>query len=72
MAPSERVKLVASVDRQTADLLTVMMEDQSIELSEAIRRMVLVGHMMYEEKANGRKITTANPDGSDPAEIVLF
>lgn len=72
MARGGTVKLVASVDRQTADLLSVMMEDQSIELAEAIRRMVLVGHMMYEEKANGRKIMTMNPDDSDPAEIILF
>lgn len=72
MARGGTVKLVASVDRQTADLLSVMMEDKSIELAEAIRRMVLVGHMMYEEKANGRKIMTMNPDDSDPAEIILF
>jgi uncharacterized tellurite resistance protein B-like protein len=72
MATSEYVRLVASVDQQTAEILRAMMLEQRIELAEAIRRMVLVGHMMYEEKANGRKITTTEPDGSDPAEIVLF
>jgi hypothetical protein len=60
------------VDGQTADILTKMMMDQDIEVAEAIRRMVLVGHMMYEEKANGRKIMTMNRDDSDPAEIILF
>jgi len=72
MARGGNVKLVASVDGQTADILTKMMMDQDIEVAEAIRRMVLVGHMMYEEKANGRKIMTMNRDDSDPAEIILF
>jgi len=72
MARGGTVKLVASVDAQTADMLTVMMARNDITLSEAIRRMVAVGHMMYEEKDKGRKIMTMNPDDSDPAEIILF
>jgi hypothetical protein len=72
MARGGAVKLVAAVDRQTADMLTVMMAGQDIELAEALRRLVAVGHMMYAEKANGRKIMTMEQDGSDPAEIVLF
>lgn len=72
MARGGSVKLVASVDRQTADILTKMMADNDIDVAEALRRMVAVGHMMYEEKSNGRKIMTMEPDDSDPAEIVLF
>lgn len=67
-----RVKLVASIDRQTADMLSKLVAEQGIDIAEAVRRMVAVGSMMYAEKANGRKIMTMNKDDSDPAEIVLF
>lgn len=66
------VKLVASIDRHTADALSLLMAEQNIEVAEALRRMVAVGNMMYREKNSGRKIMTMNKDDSDPAEIVLL
>ncbi len=66
------VKLVASIDQTTADTFTIMMAREGITVSEALRRMAAVAHMMYEEKVNGRKIMTMNQDGSDQAEIILF
>jgi hypothetical protein len=72
MAGTGTVKLVASIDTTTADILSTIMAEYDIPVAEALRRLVLIGHMMYSEKAAGRKIMTMNRDESDPAEIVLF
>lgn len=66
------VKLVASIDQPTADTISMMVAKEGITVTEAVRRIAAVAHMMYEEKYAGRKIMTMEQDGSDQAEIILL
>jgi hypothetical protein len=66
------VRLNINLTKESAAALRKLAEEQHISVTEAVRRAIAVLNFVQEERKEGRKIQTMEPDGKDRRELVLM
>ncbi|ADX75271.1 Ribbon-helix-helix protein, copG family (plasmid) [Pseudarthrobacter phenanthrenivorans Sphe3] len=66
------VRLNINLTKESAAALKKLAEEQGISVTEAVRRAIAVLNFVQEERKEGRKIQTMEPDGKDRRELVLM
>lgn len=66
------VRLNINLTKESAAALRKLAEEQHISVTEAVRRAIAVLNFVQEERNEGRKIQTMDPDGKDRRELVLM
>lgn len=66
------VRLNINLTKESAAALRKLAEEQHISVTEAVRRAIAVLSFVQEERKEGRKIQTMEPDGKDRRELVLM
>jgi len=66
------VRLNINLTKESAAALRKLADEQHISVTEAVRRAIAVLNFVQEERKEGRKIQTMDPDGKDRRELVLM
>lgn len=65
------VRLEINLNVETADALKQLAVSQGVPLTEVVRRAISLYKFLEEERAQGRRIQTANPASGEVRELIL-
>lgn len=65
-------RLNINMNEETAAALRELAQEKQISITEAVRRAISVYKFVEDEIAEGRKIQTMRPDGSEKRDVVLM
>lgn len=66
------VRLNVNMNRETANALKELKNQEGLSLTETVRRAIAVYKYVYDEVKKGRVVQTMDKDGKNRREIVLM